>query len=373
MKVLHTPESLSKFILSIHDLNIIKPIGSGAFGDVFLGIHLPSKEKVAIKKLHESTLNAHLYLREVEALSVLAHPFLLPFFGFTNVSPFCIVTKFIPNGSLFDALHSNSLKRKLTPTEMSIIAFGIASGMEFLHKKNVMHRDLKPQNILLDGSKLPVICDFGTSRKIEQNTMTGQCGTANYMSPEFIKNEKYDQSVDVYSFGMIIWEMLTGQIPFGDEEVPQVIYSILVGQELEIPEGTPENLVNLINGCKAFNPKERPSFEVIVKGFTDGLLCFPGTDMMKFNDFVNKYNAKFNKGNSEKAIVSSNKRSSRKSLRRESLTVQLAGSYLSALEKYDEKQAVLSLQILEENLEEIANSKMPICPKYFKILAKSKS
>ncbi|KAK8875996.1 hypothetical protein M9Y10_006179 [Tritrichomonas musculus] len=303
---------LKSFVLQYSDLSFEKIIGSGANGDVYIGTHIPSKKRVAIKKLHDSetiTQNDLPFRREIYTLSVIKNPFLLPFVGFTKTSPFCIVTKFIPGGSLYSNLRKEieeedtkkikiSIKSKsktstnfLNPTDLSIIGLCIAKGMKYLHKINIIHRDLKTQNILLDEKKLPVICDFGTSRQFDilsnsRPAMTGQCGTPNYMAPEFIKNESYDQSVDVYSYGVILWEMLTRETPYGGKDAPQVIYMILSNKMLEIPEDTPENLKKLILSCWSIDPSHRPTFSQIVKMFLDGEVFYEGTNRKHFEKTV---------------------------------------------------------------------------------------
>ncbi|EAY17062.1 TKL family protein kinase [Trichomonas vaginalis G3] len=198
------PPEAHHYILYYDNLQFVKVIGNGAYGEVWEGIYLPTQKKVAIKKLHTDILdgNMHeLYNREVLALSTLKNTFLLPFIGFTTVPPYCIVTKFIPNNSLFNNLHGKENALQLTPTEFNIIAFGIAVGMSYLHANKTIHRDLKSQNVLIDDRKYPIICDFGSSKNTDLSlTMTGQGGTPSYMAPEFLQNEKYDEKVDVYSY-----------------------------------------------------------------------------------------------------------------------------------------------------------------------------
>jgi serine/threonine protein kinase len=88
--------------------------------------------------------------------------------------------------------------------------------MALLHKRDLIHGDLTSQNILIDENKLPVISDFGSSRKVkpEERLRTGDLGTPNYLAPEFIQAQYYDRKVDVYSYGMILWEMIVHEIPF---------------------------------------------------------------------------------------------------------------------------------------------------------------
>lgn len=287
----------SKFVLNHKDLQVIKVIGSGAFGEVSVGIYLPTETKVAIKKLHileSNERNEELYIREVECLSSLKHKFLLPFIGFTESYPYCIVTKYISGGTLYSAIHNDDCEeqkkkpKKLNPTELNIIAYGIANGMKYLHKKKIIHRDLKTQNILLDKNKKPVICDFGSSRRMEmKKTMTiTSVGTSNYMAPEFFEGE-YDEKVDVYAYAMMIWEMLTKEIPFDGYGDAQVLYMVkFKNQRPTIPTETPQGLKNLIEKCWSNDPKERLSFQEIEQLLLSGEVEFPGTDRNKFQSAI---------------------------------------------------------------------------------------
>ena len=275
------PAEVQKFILCFEDLKLEKSIGSGAYGEVWEGIYIPRHKKVAIKKLHANQLgerDLELYKREITALSTLKFNFLLPFIGFTTKFPYCIVTQFISNGSLYNALHDDIKGLNLTATDLNIIAFGIATGMNYLHHNKMIHRDLKSQNVLIDERKLPVICDFGSSKYLnKQQTLNAQAGTPNYMAPEFLQNEPYDEKIDIYSYGVLLWEIITHQNPFDGLAWAQILCLVVVDKKrLPIPEECSPELTALINTCWDTDPKKRPSFDMILKEFTDGNLILPG-------------------------------------------------------------------------------------------------
>jgi serine/threonine protein kinase len=185
-------------------------------------------------------------------------------------APYCIVTTFIPNASLFNALREDPKSLKLNGTELTFIAYGIAQGMAHLHSLGLTHRDLKSQNILIDASKSPIICDFGSSRfhNPSQDLKTGEIGTPNYMAPEFIRADSYTAKVDVYSYAMILWEMLSRDIPFGNMVSAQVICQVLIhNKRPQIPPQTPEALVELIKFGWDTDPSVRPDFSAIVERF----------------------------------------------------------------------------------------------------------
>lgn len=122
--------------------------------------------------------------------------------------------EYLPGGSLFDYLHIKGYK----PSQFRIykICRDIALGMAYLHGRNIIHCDLKSSNILIDENNKIKISDFGLSQFIKNKTENKfkKIGTPQWMAPEVIKDHVYDFSSDVFSFGMIIWELATGQIPF---------------------------------------------------------------------------------------------------------------------------------------------------------------
>lgn len=281
--------ALAQYVIRYEDLVFNRQIGCGSFGDVWMGTYAVTGEKVAIKKLHRrdgDPAGDEAYCREIETLATARHRFILPFVGFTKTFPFCVVTKFIENDSLFNALREDPKGLHLTPTDLTVIAYGMAAGMAFLHSKNLIHRDLKSQNILLDENKCPVICDFGSSRRAmrEEELKTGECGTPNYMAPEFIQAVQYNNKVDVFSYSMILWEMLTRVVPYENLNAAQAICQIIMGRMPPIPESTPEPLARLILAGWERNPDDRPTFDVIAQSFKSGEVAFAGCDPIQFRE-----------------------------------------------------------------------------------------
>ena len=285
---------ISKFEIRSEDLTFEKSIGAGAFAEVWFGKYLPENLSVGIKKIRafdNKEKETEGYYNEIAVLASIKHPFLLPFVGYTSTEPLCIVTKFIPGGSLYSALRPENPENELTPTQISIIAFGVALGLQYLHNKGLIHRDIKSQNILLDENKYPVVCDFGSSRNKEATRMlTGQGGTANYMAPEFLRAEKYDEKVDVYSFGILLWELITKESPFDGLLPPQIMCSVsLFNKRPEIPQDLNKSTKHLIEKCWDRDPKERPSFTEIVEFLISHHGLIEGTDTSKFAQFVSQF------------------------------------------------------------------------------------
>ena len=285
-------ETLSKFLTNTNDYKIIKTIGRGGYGKVDVGIHQKTGKKVAIKELFLSELEGRqlkLYSREVQILSKLKSPFLLHLDGFTTTHPYCIITDFIEKGSLFDALHHKSGAPKLTPTNKTIIAMGIAYGMKDLHKMDIIHRDLKSLNILLDDNIYPKICDFGISRfkKQDGSALTLQIGTPHWMAPELYDPKGYNNKVDVFAYGVILWEILTEATPFKGRTAMQIMTAICQkGERPLFPGDTPQCLIDLINLCWYQTPEERPTFAQIYKLFAEKKVMYSGTNTEEIDKFI---------------------------------------------------------------------------------------
>lgn len=277
-------QSIEEYRVNYDDFHIEKLIGKGGYGEVYLAEHKPTKTICAVKKFNIESIDAQkltYFSREVMVLSKCNNKFLLPFIGFTDTPPYVIVTKYIPRGSLFDALQHKSGSPILTGTNKTLIALGIAKGMEYLHEQNIIHRDLKSLNILLDQSSLPKICDFGISRFFAQESnqyVTKQIGTPHWMAPEMFNSTNYDSKVDVYAFGILLWEMLTEKVPYAGMSSVQIALHVCEQRRPEIPEDAPDSLRALITLCWQDDPLKRPSFSKIYRALRDRKITFPNTD-----------------------------------------------------------------------------------------------
>jgi hypothetical protein len=269
-----------------------KLIGAGAQSEVHLGVCESTGESVAIKMWRTlTTRQLECFERELEICSRFKHPALVPFIGIYLSPNLSIVTEFMCGGSLYDRLHNvENITEPLSATQKTIIAMGIAHGMEYLHSKRVIHRDLKSSNILLDEHMYPRIGDFGLSRGIvmsQSEIMTQGMGTCRWMAPEVIRSERYDQSADVYSFAIVLWELLTHKIPFGETWDHQLANQVVLqGYRPAIPENCPARLAEIIQACWDGDPKQRPASRVICQGFDNGVLWFEGTDQEEVGSYL---------------------------------------------------------------------------------------
>lgn len=271
----------NSLIISHESIHFIKIIGTGRSAFVHLGTIGDSKDIVAIKVLRGRALpqpELTALRREIVVLSSLSHPSLLKLKYYTNDPPFCLVTDYLQNGSLFAFLRNRP--NELSPTERTIIALDVAAGMAYMHEQRVIHRDLKSLNILLDENKRAKVGDFGLSRLLNYEPMSGLVGTAQWMAPEvYLSQPSYDSKVDVFSFGIVLWELLTSKVPYEGVE-DAMIPKLVVHENLrpEIPPETSPELRMLISSCWAPDPKERPSFQQIYQRFSSSQYYFPGTD-----------------------------------------------------------------------------------------------
>lgn len=277
-------EKYKDYIVNLSDYNIENILGSGSFGNVYKAQNKYTGWSVAIKELNTTNLpqkQLEFFKREVMILIQCNNPFLLDFVGFSADSKLSIVTNYMRQGSLWDVLHK--YPESISPTQKTNIAIGIAHGMRYLHSKGIIHRDLKSPNILLDNRLFPYISDFGLGRIIEKATeglppMTSCAGTPNWMAPEQISTENYGFAVDVYAFGMILYELATCLCPFDGLKSHEIFNFVSNGGRPELPQnlnGTP--LEDLIIKCWDQDPNQRPNFDQIYNMFCMRNVDFPGT------------------------------------------------------------------------------------------------
>ncbi|XP_028777420.1 serine/threonine/tyrosine-protein kinase HT1 [Neltuma alba] len=207
------------------------------------------------------------FIREVTLLSRLHHENVIKFVAACRKPPvYCVITEFLSEGSLRAYLHK--LEHKTVPLE-KLIAFAleIARGMEYIHSRGIIHRDLKPENVLISEDSHLKIADFGIAcEEAYRDVFTDDPGTYRWMAPEMIKRKSYGRKVDVYSFGLILWEMVTGTIPYEDMTPIQAAYAVVnKNSRPVIPSSCPSAMRALIEQCWSSHPDKRPEFWQIVK------------------------------------------------------------------------------------------------------------
>ncbi|KAK9270111.1 hypothetical protein L1049_025685 [Liquidambar formosana] len=253
-------------------LKIGERIASGSCGDLYRGVYLG--RDVAIKVLRSEHLNEALedeFAQEVAILREVHHRNVVSFIGACTKSPhLCIVTEYMPGGSLYDHLHKNHNVLKLP--QLLKFAIDVCKGMEYLHQKNIIHRDLKTANLLMDTHNVVKVADFGVARFQSQGgIMTAETGTYRWMAPEVINHQPYDQKADVFSFAIVLWELTTAKVPYDMMTPLQAALGVRQGLRPDLPDNTHPKLLDLMQRCWEAAPGDRPSFSEIIDEL-EGLL-----------------------------------------------------------------------------------------------------
>src|SRR5687768_8481124 len=202
---------------------IIKPIGQGGMAIIYLAYQPSVKREVVIKvmasPLQENVNFINRFAQEVEVIAHLQHPQIIPVYDFGEHGDLIyIVMAYMRGGTLADRIEG--APKGLRDEETIRLFDLICKGLDYAHAKDVVHRDLKPNNILMDENNHPYIADFGLAKLTEgkiELTNTMMTGTAAYMAPEIAQSGKSTKRADIYSLGIILFEMLTGRLPFQGE------------------------------------------------------------------------------------------------------------------------------------------------------------
>jgi serine/threonine protein kinase len=230
--------------------------------------------KFAVKHFHPGSVDRAHFIHEVELLSRLNHPCVFGILGWSFPTQLVHAEtrmEFSENRSLEFVMKWRSSLRFWNPTGKSMIINGIHLGMRFVHSHGILHRDLKPSNILINELGRAMIGDFGSSRlDSDDATWTIEAGTPHYAAPEQYKEEPRTNKVDIFSFGLILYEIVVGSAVF-----PRSMYAIpvmnmiLKGEMPIIPARCGKFMQGLIPRCWAMCPDNRPSFEDIFMEFQE--------------------------------------------------------------------------------------------------------
>ncbi|KAM3142588.1 hypothetical protein pb186bvf_005247 [Paramecium bursaria] len=241
-------------------------IGQGAFGRVIIGMNRQTGQVMAVKQVYKGNMREKdekviSLQREIELLSKLQHPNIVRYYGSENTSDFLnIFLEFVSGGSVQSMLVKFG---KFKENMIRIYLTQILNGLDYLHSKGVIHRDIKGANILIDNNGQPKLADFGSSKimgDLMNETLGSICGTPNYIAPEVIKQQQYGIKADIWSLGCTIIEMATGNPPYKDIKNSLQIM-IKIGNATEPPpipdELKSEDARDFITKCLRINPNER--------------------------------------------------------------------------------------------------------------------
>uniref|UniRef100_A0A8D3E3R0 mitogen-activated protein kinase kinase kinase n=1 Tax=Scophthalmus maximus TaxID=52904 RepID=A0A8D3E3R0_SCOMX len=246
------PPPAQAWEVPFEEISDLQWVGSGAQGAVFLGkLH---GQEVAVKKVR------NIKETDIKNLRKLKHPNIITFKGICTQAPcYCILMEYCAQGQLYEVLRAG---RKITPSLLMDWAMGVAGGMNYLHLHKIIHRDLKSPNILITYDDSVKISDFGTSKELsDKSTKMSFAGTVAWMAPEVIRNEPVSEKVDIWSFGVVLWEMLTGEVPYKDVDSSAIIWGVGNNSlQLPVPDSCPDSFKLLLRQCWNCKPRNRPSF-----------------------------------------------------------------------------------------------------------------
>ncbi|KAK4491661.1 hypothetical protein RD792_002424 [Penstemon davidsonii] len=267
-------DSVDDHMVDLSKLFLGLRFAHGAHSQLYHGVYMNAPVAVKLIRVPDGEENGDLgsrlekqFTREVTLLSRLHHQNVVKFIAACRKPPvFCIVAEYLPEGSLRAYLHK--LEHKLLPLEKLILmALDIARGMEYIHSQGIIHRDLKPENVLITDDFHLKVADFGIAcEEANCDLLADDPGTYRWMAPEMIKRKHYGRKVDVYGFGLILWEFVAGTIPYEDMTPIQAAFAV-VNKNLRpvIPGDSPPAMKALIEQCWSLQPDKRPEFWQIVK------------------------------------------------------------------------------------------------------------
>ncbi|XP_017394362.1 mitogen-activated protein kinase kinase kinase 7 isoform X2 [Cebus imitator] len=261
------------------EIEVEEVVGRGAFG-VVCKAKWRAKD-VAIKQI-ESESERKAFIVELRQLSRVNHPNIVKLYG-ACLNPVCLVMEYAEGGSLYNVLHGAEPLPYYTAAHAMSWCLQCSQGVAYLHSmqpKALIHRDLKPPNLLLvAGGTVLKICDFGTACDI-QTHMTNNKGSAAWMAPEVFEGSNYSEKCDVFSWGIILWEVITRRKPFDEIGGPafRIMWAVHNGTRPPLIKNLPKPIESLMTRCWSKDPSQRPSMEEIVKIMTHLMRYFPGAD-----------------------------------------------------------------------------------------------
>ncbi|KAJ8707973.1 hypothetical protein PYW08_010339 [Mythimna loreyi] len=246
---------------------LLKTIGKGNFAKVKLAKHVPTGKEVAIKIIDKTQLNPgslQKLFREVRIMKMLDHPNIVKLFQVIETEKtLYLVMEYASGGEVFDYL---VLHGRMKEKEARAKFRQIVSAVQYCHQKRIIHRDLKAENLLLDGEMNIKIADFGFSNEFTPGAKLDTfCGSPPYAAPELFQGKKYDgPEVDVWSLGVILYTLVSGSLPFDGSTLRELRERVLRGK-YRIPFYMSTDCENLLKKFLVLNPAKRASLESIMR------------------------------------------------------------------------------------------------------------
>eukprot|EP00250_Pteridium_aquilinum_P026523 c33136_g1_i1 orf=396-1850(+) len=264
-------EEAEDWMVDLSHLFLGHKFASGAHSRLYLGKYKDTA--VAVKMLRKPDNDEEFSRRldrqfrcEVDVLSRVHHRNVVKFVGACKKPPVCcIITEYLALGSVRSYLH-NQQPFPLSLKQVVDMALDIARGMEYLHSQGVIHRDLKSENLVIADDLCVKITDFGVACfESETSVMTDDVGTYRWMAPEMITKKHFSKKADVYSFGIVLWELLTGRVPFEEYTPIQAAFAVVHKHaRLPLPLDCPSTLGHLLHQCWHSDPDKRPNSTKVV-------------------------------------------------------------------------------------------------------------
>lgn len=240
-------------------------IGRGSFGCVYKAYDKINRQYVCIKQVQIKNTSQARFNKEIDIHSSLNHPNIVKFLGtFSDDEYISIVMEFCPNGSLYDSEKYRNHK-SFDIDEARLIMIDLGKAIQYMHNKAFIHHDIKPGNMLFDKNNHIKLCDFGlsTSLKDINPTKKDMAGTLHYIAPEVLKQRAVSRACDIWSFGVVLYTLLVGHLPFEAESQYEMAQKSM-SADYSIPSSVDPVAADLINLCLALEPKSRPSIDRVL-------------------------------------------------------------------------------------------------------------
>lgn len=254
------------FTFKLENFEFGGKLGKGRFGTVFLVREKFTEFILALKSVEKELLvkanNETDFEREIRVHSKLSHPHIVKFYSMIDDSVnWYILMEYVPGGNLA-RFHHNQKDYRTKPSIVMKYSCQLADALSYIHSLKIVHRAVKPENILLDVFGNVKLTDFGWSACCTC-ALSRQCGTSHYIAPEILENKLYDYKVDVWSLGIVIYELLCGEIPYMSKDVKFMLKKISKGN-LTFPDDVDKLAVDLIMKMLKYEPEQRLSASEIM-------------------------------------------------------------------------------------------------------------
>lgn len=295
-------KNISEFLIDLSKYQLLKEIGHGGFGTVYTVKNKTNCKIYAAKVLYDdSNEDKKEILHYFNIFSEILHPSIIKFIGFSftdfsHKSHPVIISEYLINGSLSQIFIQKKdflIQSNFDLTKILIILYGIAAGMSFLHSKKIIHCDLKPENVLLDENCYPYIVDFGVSKDLRHD-VENLATDSIYIAPEVLAHDEFSEKADIYSYGIMLYQIITKNYLFKDENVDELIK---------------KRLMKLSEDCNKEDPQERPTFDGIIYQLqNDSNFITKNVNFIEYKNYVNMINDYSQKDDTKEECSESNEK-----------------------------------------------------------------